>query len=75
MRARDENQHSTVLCSQVSVQGWHERLGSGGVADTLLDRITTNGYEYSGRFYTACPVMETVDSGMMETAIPEMQNQ
>ena len=45
MRARDENQHSAVLCSQVSVQGWHERLGSGGVADTLLDRITTNGYE------------------------------
>lgn len=45
MRARDENQHSTVLCSQVSVQGWHERLGSGCVADTLLDRITTNGYE------------------------------
>ena len=45
MRARDENQRSTVLCSQVSVQGWHERLGSGGVADTLLDRITTNGYE------------------------------
>ena len=32
-------------------------------------------YDYSGRFYTACPVMETVDSGMMETAIPEMQNQ
>ena len=34
-----------------------------------------NKSEYSGRFYTACPVMETVDSGMMETAIPEMQNQ
>ena len=32
-------------------------------------------YEYSGRFYTACPVMETVDSGMMETAIPDIQNQ
>ena len=31
--------------------------------------------EYSGRFYTACPAMETVDSGMMETAIPEIQNQ
>ena len=45
MRARDENQHSTVLCSQIYVQGWHKRLGSGGVADTLLDRITTNGYE------------------------------
>ena len=32
-------------------------------------------HEYSGRFYTACPAMETVDSDMMETVIPEMQNQ
>ena len=32
-------------------------------------------YEYSGRFYTACPAMETGDSGMMETAIPEIKNQ
>ena len=31
--------------------------------------------EYSGRFYTACPAMETVDSGMMKTAIPESKNQ
>ena len=31
--------------------------------------------EYSGRFYTACPAMETGDSGMMETAIPEIKNQ
>lgn len=45
LRARDENHSSTVLCSQVSLEGWHERLGSGGVADTLLDRITSNGYE------------------------------
>ena len=28
--------------------------------------------EYSGRFYTACPAMETVDSDIMETVIPEM---
>ena len=27
-------------------------------------------YEYSGLFYTACSVTETVDSGIMETAIP-----
>ena len=33
--------------SQIAVAGWHERLGSGGVADTLLDRITSNGYEIS----------------------------
>lgn len=45
LRARDEDQTSTILCSQVSLEGWHERLGSGGVADTLLDRITSNGYE------------------------------
>lgn len=34
-----------IFCSQIAVEGWHERLGSGGVADTLLDRITSNGYE------------------------------
>lgn len=45
LRARDEDKMSTILCSQVAVEGWHERLGSGGVADTLLDRITSNGYE------------------------------
>lgn len=45
LRARDEDKMSTVLCSQIAIEGWHERLGSGGVADTLLDRITSNGYE------------------------------
>jgi len=45
LRARDEEKMSTILCSQIAVEGWHERLGSGGVADTLLDRITSNGYE------------------------------
>ena len=43
--------------------------------ERFLERLSKSKYEYSGRFYTACPVMETVDSGMMETAIPEMQNQ
>jgi len=45
LRARDEDHSSTVLCSQVALEGWHQHLGSGGVADTLLDRITSNGYE------------------------------
>ena len=45
LRNRDEAQRSTILCSQVMVEGWHERLGSGGVADTLLDRITSNAYD------------------------------
>ena len=30
--------------------------------------------EYSGRFYPACPVMETGDSGLKETAIPVSGN-
>ena len=30
--------------------------------------------KYSGRFYSAYPVMETGDSGMIDTAIPEIQN-
>lgn len=47
LRSRDEEKKSTILCSQVSVQGWHERLGSKGIADTLPDRITANGYEIS----------------------------
>ena len=37
--------------------------------------IIIQPHEYSGRFYTACPAMETGDSGMMETAIPEIKNQ
>ena len=41
----------------------------------ITQEIFAKALEYSGRFYTACPAMETVDSGMMETAIPEMQNQ
>lgn len=44
LRARDEAKTSTILCSQVGIGGWHERLGSGGVADTILDRMTANGY-------------------------------
>ena len=45
LRSRDEEKKSTILCSQVEVQGWHAQLGSGGVADTILDRLTANGYE------------------------------
>lgn len=30
--------------------------------------------EYSGRFYPACPVMETDDSGLKETIIPVSGN-
>ena len=47
LRERDEEKKSTILSSQVSVAGWHERLGSGGIADTILDRVTANGYEIS----------------------------
>lgn len=30
--------HSTIFCSQFKPDGWHERLGSGALADAILDR-------------------------------------
>lgn len=42
----------------------------------MLDLLISGrlkSFEYSGRFYTACPVMENGDSSILETAIPEIQ--
>lgn len=33
--------HSTILCSQFDVAGWHSKLGGGALADAILDRITS----------------------------------
>ena len=43
---------------------------------TPKSQTRQNGYpsKYSGLFYSACPVMETGDSGMMVTDIPEIKN-
>lgn len=30
---------ATIFCSQFSTAGWHERLGGGALADSILDRI------------------------------------
>ena len=43
LRLRDESKKSTILCSQVAVKGWHVQIGNGGVAETVLDRLTENG--------------------------------
>ncbi|MCH4163792.1 MAG: IS21-like element helper ATPase IstB [Lentilactobacillus diolivorans] len=32
--------HATIFCSQFEVDGWHDRLGGGAVADAILDRAT-----------------------------------
>lgn len=32
-----------ISCALATNACWHKRLGSGGVADTLLDHITSNG--------------------------------
>lgn len=37
-------EHSTILASQFNVSGWHEKLGSGAVADAIMDRIIHNSY-------------------------------
>ena len=41
---------------------------------SLLMKNSRGHFEYSGRFCLACPAIETGDSGMMETAIQEIQN-
>ena len=33
--------HSTILCSQFDVAGWHSKLGGGALADAILDRIVS----------------------------------
>ena len=45
-----------------------------GIPHKELDLLEQIFSKYSGLFYSTCPVMETGDSGMMETAIPEIQN-
>ncbi|WP_130859707.1 IS21-like element helper ATPase IstB [Gracilibacillus phocaeensis] len=35
---RRYRQHATIFCSQFSIDGWHQRLGSGALADAILDR-------------------------------------
>ena len=36
--------HSTVLSSQFTTDGWYEKLGSGAIADAVMDRIIHNSY-------------------------------
>lgn len=36
---------STIYCSQYSFAGWHEQLGGGAIADSILDRIIHGSYK------------------------------
>jgi DNA replication protein DnaC len=33
-----------IICSQIPVSGWHERLSEGTLADAVLDRVVHNAY-------------------------------
>ncbi len=35
---------SLILCSQFSPAGWHAKLGEGGIADAVIDRIVYNSH-------------------------------
>ena len=35
---------STIICSQIMPEGWHERLGGSALADSILDRIMPASY-------------------------------
>ncbi len=36
--------HSTILCSQFDVNGWHKKLGGGALADAIFDRIVPKSH-------------------------------
>ena len=38
------NNSSTIFASQFLPEGWHKNLGSGAVADAILDRVIANSY-------------------------------
>jgi len=38
------DQASIIICSQLTAEGWHERLGGGALADSILDRIVPSAY-------------------------------
>lgn len=38
-------QAATIFCSQFDVSGWHGQLGSGAVADAIMDRIIPGSYK------------------------------
>ena len=40
---------STILCSQLSPEEWHSKLGASHIADAILDRITNNSYSIALR--------------------------
>ena len=43
LELRSEN-YSTILSSQFLSSAWHERLGSGAIADAIMDRMIHNSY-------------------------------
>lgn len=38
---RRYKQYATILCSQYATEGWHQRLGGSGIAESILDRLTS----------------------------------
>lgn len=43
-RIRSSN-GSLIICSQISPQGWCEKLGGDAIAEGIIDRITSNAYK------------------------------
>lgn len=39
------NKKSTILCSQWTPEGWHQKLGGGPIANAILDRIINSSYK------------------------------
>ncbi|MBD3949598.1 IS21-like element helper ATPase IstB [Tuanshanicoccus lijuaniae] len=41
---RRTNKHSTIICSQIQISGWYERLGESAITEALLDRILSKAH-------------------------------
>ena len=41
----EQNNQSTILCSQWTPEGWYQKFGGGPIADAILDRIINSSYK------------------------------
>ncbi len=43
--ARNKTRHSTIVCTQYTIEGWPQRMGGYPAAESIVDRIRNNSYK------------------------------
>ena len=62
--------NSTIFVGQFAVSEWHERLGGGTQADSIMDRIVHNAYEIPS---TDTNLRKIYDSQKLESLKAEIE--